>query len=112
MVALERQKTEQVEGNGEQAAIVGRSRFSLSVMNQRRLRNFKANRRGFWSLWIFLALFFVTLFAEFIANDHPLLMKYGGEYYYPVFVDYPESTFGGFYARTDYKDPFIREQVE
>ncbi|MEZ5842036.1 MAG: ABC transporter permease [Hyphomicrobiales bacterium] len=88
------------------------SRFRLSPLNQRRWRNFKRNRRGYWSLWIFLALFLVTLFAEFIANDRPILASYKGELLVPVFVDYPESKFGGFLARTDYRDPFIREEIE
>ena len=83
----------------------------LSPINERRLRNFKRNKRGFWSFWIFLVLFFVTLFAEFIANDRPILASYKGELLYPAFVDYPESKFGGFLARTDYRDPFIAEEI-
>ncbi len=83
----------------------------LSPINRRRLALFKANRRGYFSFWIFLALFVVTLFAEFIANDKPLLVKYKGELLYPVFVDYPESKFGGFLAQTDYRDPFIQEEI-
>jgi len=110
VVAVERQNAEDVRTGAQNGAPRRVSR--LSPMNQRRLRNFKANRRGYWSLWIFLALFFVTLIAEFIANDKPLLLKYNDEFYYPVFVDYPESIFGGFYAKTDYKDPFIQEQIE
>ena len=84
----------------------------LSPINQRRLANFKANRRGYWSLRIFLALFFVTLFAEFIANDRPLLMSYKGELLSPVLTDYPESKFGGFLAVTDYKDPVILDEIK
>ncbi|MGI6247212.1 MAG: ABC transporter permease [Pseudochelatococcus sp.] len=84
----------------------------LSPLNRRRLRNFRANRRGFWSLWIFLALFFVTLGAEFIANDRPLVASYKGELLFPVLVDYPEEKFGGFLARTDYRDPFIAGEIE
>ena len=80
-------------------------------INQRRLANFKANRRGYWSLRIFLALFAVTLFAEFLANDRPLLMSYKGELLSPVLVDYPESKFGGFLAVTDYKDPVILDEI-
>ena len=64
-------------------------------VNRRRWNNFRANRRGYWSLWIFLALFTFTLFAEFVANDNPLLVKYDGHYYFPVFEYYPETTFGG-----------------
>ncbi len=84
----------------------------LSPINQRRLENFKANRRGYWSLRIFLALFFVTLFAEFLANDRPLLMSYKGELLSPVLTDYPESKFGGFLAITDYKDPVILDEIK
>ncbi len=84
----------------------------LSPINRRRLSLFRANRRGFWSLWIFLALFVITLFAEFIANDKPLLVKYKGELLYPVFVEYPETKFGGFLAQTDYRDPYIRDEID
>ena len=84
----------------------------LSPLNKRRWRNFKANRRGYWSLWIFLALFVVSLFAEFIANDRPILARYKGELLVPVLVDYPESKFGGFLAVTDYKDPVILDEIE
>jgi len=84
----------------------------LSPINQRRLENFKSNRRGYWSLRIFLALFLVTLFAEFLANDRPLLMSYKGELLSPVLTDYPESKFGGFLAITDYKDPVILDEIK
>jgi len=84
----------------------------LSPINQRRLENFKANRRGYWSLRIFLTLFLVTLFAEFLANDRPLLMSYKGELLSPVLTDYPESKFGGFLAITDYKDPVILDEIK
>lgn len=85
---------------------------NLTPINQRRLANFKANRRGYWSLKIFLVLFVVTLFAEFIANDRPLLVSYKGELLSPVLVDYPESKFGGFLAVTDYKDPVIIDEIK
>ena len=84
----------------------------ISPLNQRRLRNFRANRRGFWSLWIFLVLFFVTLFAELIANDKPILISYNGEILSPLLVDYPEEKFGGFLPVTDYRDPFVRDEIE
>jgi hypothetical protein len=87
-------------------------RKGLSPLNVRRLNNFKANRRGWWSLWIFLALFLLTLFAELIANERPLIVSYKGELLFPVLVDYPEEKFGGFYAVTRYYDPFIREEIE
>lgn len=83
----------------------------LSPLNQRRWRNFKANRRGWWSLWIFLFLFVTSLFAEFIANDKPILVSYKGEILMPVLVDYPEEKFGGFYAVTDYRDPVIQDEI-
>jgi microcin C transport system permease protein len=88
------------------------SNDNLSPINQRRLANFKANRRGYWSLKIFLTLFVVTLFAEFIANDRPLLMSYKGEILSPVLTDYQESKFGGFLAVTDYKDPVILDEIK
>jgi microcin C transport system permease protein len=84
----------------------------LSPVNRRRLENFKANRRGYWSLIIFSVLFFVSLFAEFIANDRPLLVRYNGEFLSPVLVDYPESKFGGFLAVTDYRDPVIIDEIQ
>lgn len=84
----------------------------LSPLNQRRWQNFKANRRGYWSLWIFLVLFVLSLFSEFIANDKPVLAFYKGELLIPVMVDYPEEKFGGFYAVTDYRDPVISDEIE
>ena len=84
----------------------------LSPLNKRRWENFKANRRGYWSLWIFLVLFVLSLFAEFIANDRPIIASYQGEILFPVVVDYPEEKFGGFYAQTDYRDPFIADEIE
>jgi microcin C transport system permease protein len=86
--------------------------FALSPINRRRWANFKANRRGYWSLWVFLAIFAVSLGAEFIANDKPILLRYRGETLFPIFVDYPESKFGGFLAVTDYKDPVILDEIE
>jgi len=85
----------------------------ITPMTRRRLANFRANSRGFWSLWLFLILFFVTLFAEFIANDRPLLVRFDGAFYMPVLTEYPETTFGGdFPTDTDYRDPFIRDKIE
>lgn len=84
----------------------------LSQLDRRRLALFKANRRGYWSLWIFAVLFFVTLFAEFVSNDRPLLVSYKGHLYAPVFVDYPETTFGGEFPTTaDYTDPFVKDLI-
>ena len=85
----------------------------LSPVNQRRWQTFCANRRGYWSLWIFLVLFIVTLFAEFIANDRPLFVRYDNANYFPVFVDYPETTFGGdFETSAEYRDAFVAELIE
>ncbi len=80
----------------------------ITPLTRRRIENFKANRRGFWSLWIFLALFGVTLCAEFIANDRPLVVSYDGSLYFPVLHDYAETSFGGdFPTETDYRDPEV-----
>ena len=84
----------------------------LSPLNQRRWQNFKANRRGYWSLWIFLVLFVLSMFAEFIANDKPIIASYKGEILFPVLIDYPEEKFGGFLAVTDYRDPVIQEEID
>ena len=85
----------------------------MTPLNRRRLDNFRANRRGYWSLLIFSALLFVSLFAEFIANDRPLLVRYGGAFYVPVLVDYPETEFGGFLeSDTDYSDPEVAALIE
>ncbi len=90
-----------------------RKKSRLSPINIRRWQNFKANKRGFWSLWVFLILFFLSLFSEFIANDKPLLVQFDGQYYSPVFKVYPETTFGGeFETEADYRDPFVKELIE
>lgn len=87
-------------------------RFRLSPLTRRRLQNFRANRRGYYSLWVFVGLFGVTLFAEFIANDKPLLVFYADRIYAPVFYTYPETTFGGEFAtETDYRDPYVMELI-
>ena len=84
----------------------------ITPLTWRRWRNFKGNRRGWWSLWIFLVLFVVTLFAEFVANDKPLLISYEGSLYSPVFVTYPETTFGGdFETEADYRDPYLEKLI-
>lgn len=75
-------------------------------------QRFKRNRLGFWSLVIFCVLVLLSLFAEVLSNDRPLLVSYQGEFYVPVIKDYSEKTFGGdFEASTDYLDPFIRERL-
>ena len=83
----------------------------LSPLNQRRWQNFRANRRGYYALWIFLVLFGLSLIAELIANDRPLIASYNGEILFPVLIDYPEEKFGGFYAVTDYRDPVIQDEI-
>lgn len=84
----------------------------LTPLTLRRWQNFRANRRGYWSLWIFLVLFAVTLPAEFVANDRPLLVKFEDRFYFPIFRDYPETIFGGdFLTATDYRDPFVRDLI-
>ncbi len=84
----------------------------VTPLTRRRLANFRANRRGFWSLWIFLLLFVVSLFAEFIANDRPIVVSYAGHLYFPVLADYPETTFGGeFPTEADYRDPYVRRRI-
>lgn len=83
-------------------------RRPLSPITKRRLARFRANRRGYWSLWAFIFIFLVTLFAEFIANDRPLLVRYDGHFYAPVLEDYPETTFGGdFPTLANYRDPEV-----
>ncbi len=84
-------------------------RFELSPINIRRWYNFKANRRGYWSLWFFLVLFVVTLFAEFIANDKPLFIHYDGKNYFPVIFTYPDTEFGDdLGTAADYRDPHLQ----
>ncbi len=75
--------------------------------------NFKRNRRGFYSLWIFLFLFITSLFAEVIANDKPFLIQYEGGFYFPSMFTYPETTFGGeFETAADYRDPYLQKKIE
>jgi microcin C transport system permease protein len=79
--------------------------FTLSPLNKRRWRNFRRNGRAFWSLIIFSIIFSVTLCAEFIANDKPILVKYQGEYFFPIQNFYPETAFGGdFPTEAVYRD--------
>jgi microcin C transport system permease protein len=87
--------------------------MTLSPLTRRRLANFRANRRGYWSLWIFALLFVVTLFAEFIANDRPLVAKVEDRWLFPVLVDYAESDVipGGLPTGADWHDPYLAEEV-
>jgi len=82
--------------------------MAMSPLNQRRWRNFRRNKRAFWSMIIFSVLFGITLFAEFIANDKPILVSYRGEIFAPVFKFYPETAFGGdFRTEAIYRDPEV-----
>jgi microcin C transport system permease protein len=86
--------------------------LQISPLNRRRWQNFKANRRGYWSFWIFSILFIVSLFAELIANDRPFLVEYDGHLYFTAFVTYPETAFGGdFETAADYRDPYLQKLI-
>ena len=81
----------------------------INPINRRRLDNFRANRRGYWSLWIFLFLFLISIFAEFLANDKPIFIKYDGHFFFPILVSYPETIFGGdFETEAEYSDPEVQ----
>ena len=84
----------------------------LSPVNRRRLANFRSHQRGLWSFWIFIILFVLSLGAEVIANDRPILVVYKGEVLLPILHDYPEEKFGGFLARTDYRDAVIADEID
>jgi microcin C transport system permease protein len=97
---------------GEVVPPEGGRRIWLSPLNRRRWENFKAHRRGYWSLIIFTILFAISLGAEFIANDKPFYVQAGGKSYFPVFVTYPETAFGGdFETAADYRDPFLQKLI-
>jgi microcin C transport system permease protein len=85
----------------------------ISPLTRRRLHSFRSNRRGYWSLWIFLFLLVMSLFAEVIANDKPLLVVYDGKLYLPIVVEYPETLFGGFLeSETEYRDLEVKSLIE
>jgi microcin C transport system permease protein len=85
----------------------------LSPINRRRWQTFKRNRRGFISLWVFLFLFVISLFAEVIANDKPFMIQYDGRLYFPSLFTYAETTFGGeFETAADYRDPYLQQKIE
>jgi microcin C transport system permease protein len=85
----------------------------LTPLTRRRLHRFRSNRRGWWSLWIFVILFITTLLAEVIANDKPFLVYFKGEVYFPIVKAYPETTFGGdFLTEADYRNPYLSELIE
>jgi len=86
--------------------------IDVSRIGRRRWENFKANRRGYWSFWIFLVLFVVSLFAEFVANDKPFVVEYDGKFYFPALFTYSETTFGGdFETAADYRDPYLKKLI-
>ena len=87
--------------------------WSIRPVTARRLANFRAHKRGYWSMWLFVVLFVFTLFAEFIANDRPLIVWYDGGLYAPVLKDYPERTFGGdLPSNTEWSEPFIQQEIK
>ncbi|MBM3507472.1 MAG: ABC transporter permease [Alphaproteobacteria bacterium] len=87
--------------------------FRVTPLTRRRLDLFRRNKLAVWSLWAFVAIFTLSLFAEFLCNDRPLLIRYDGQFYSPIFVAYPETKFGGFFeAEADYRDPFVKELIE
>ncbi len=93
----------------------GRRVFGLRItpLTERRLANFRRNRRGYWSLWIFVLLFVLSLGAELIANDKPFLVYFNGGFYVPVAEEYAETTFGGEFAtEADYRDPFVKDLID
>tara|TARA_B100000029_G_scaffold422457_1_gene429184 strand:- start:3039 stop:4064 length:1026 start_codon:yes stop_codon:yes gene_type:complete len=87
--------------------------MKLSTLNKRRLKNFIKNKRGFYSFWIFTILFVISLFANFIANEKPLLVKYESNLYFPIFKSYPETIYGGdFETEADYRDPYVKDLIQ
>ncbi len=85
----------------------------MTPLARRRIDSFVSNRRGYWSLWLFLLIFVVTLLAEIVANDKPILISYRGGFYSPVVKTYPETTFGGeFDTEADYRDPFVAQLID
>jgi microcin C transport system permease protein len=93
--------------------MTGRFGFRFTPLTRRRFAQFRANRRGWWSLWLFLLLFGLSLGAEFIANDRPLLVNYRGSIYFPVFKDYAETDFGGvFPSEANYRDPYLAQLID
>ncbi|MFP5467292.1 MAG: ABC transporter permease [Gammaproteobacteria bacterium] len=95
-----------------QAAAAPAREYRSESPGARAWRRFRRNRLGFWSLVIFSTMVVLSLFAEVLSNDRPLVVRYNGSYYFPLVNDYPETVFGGdFETPTDYLDPFIQEQI-
>ncbi|TVR57918.1 MAG: ABC transporter permease [Candidatus Competibacteraceae bacterium] len=89
------------------------ARFHFTPLTRRRLAQFRANRRGYGSLWLFLVLFGLSLSAEFIANDRPLLVYHQGSFFVPVVRNYAETDFGGFFPSVaNYRDPYLADLIE
>jgi microcin C transport system permease protein len=102
-----------IEPPAGRGAAAGRRRpaRARSLSPRARWLRFRRNRLGFWSLVMFCVLVVLSLFAELLSNDKPLVVRYEGQFYFPVVKDYPETTFGGdFPTPADYLDPFIQEQ--
>jgi microcin C transport system permease protein len=94
------------------AVLPERHRLAISPLNRRRWLNFKANRRGYVAFWIFMVLFVISLFAEFIANDKPFYVSFEGRSYFPAVITYPETAFGGdFETAADYRDPYLQKLI-
>ena len=101
-----------VDPTASLAPPLARSRWlRLTPLDRRRFANFRANGRGYWSFWLFLLMFVMSLLSNILANDRPVLAWYKGELLFPAFVAYPEEKFGGFLARTDYRDPVIATEI-
>ena len=96
--------------------MTGQSRFAgltVSTLARRRIDAFKSNRRGFWSLWLFVSFLFISLMAEFICNDRPFVVLYDGSLKFPVFVQYAETEFGGeLKTEAMYRDPYVRQLID
>jgi microcin C transport system permease protein len=113
-------KTPEMSAVGASGVIVPpeRRRFSVSPLNKRRWESFKANRRGYWSLWVFLAVFILSLFAEFIANDKPIYIHVNGQSFFPAVMTYPDTAFGPkgdpnlFGTAADYRDDYLMDLIK
>ena len=96
---------------------VGRRWITISPLNKRRWESFTANRRGYWSMWLFLAMFLISLFAEFIANDKPIFIYVNGKSFFPAVMTYPDSAFGQpgdknlFGTAADYRDDYLMDLI-
>ena len=86
--------------------------MKISPLNKRRLENFKSNKRGLYSFWIFSFLFIISIFADFVANEKPLIIKYNSNFFFPIIYSYSETTFGGdFETEADYRDPYVQDLI-